>query len=396
MNPFPRDNLYRASYPALEMRGDFGNETAPTLTGHFAVFNTPTEIDSLREGNFMESIAPGAFSKAFRSEHRGQIKALFQHGRDPQIGDKPLGAIETLTEDERGAYYEVSLLDTSYNRDLLPGLRAGLYGASFRFQVMREDVNKNPGESAANPRGIPERTIREANVSEFGPVTFPAYAGATAGVRSITDTISDVDALAYAGAIILDEERMNQSRVFVSRGIPPEERATMNGQMSGTVNVTHDDAGQMTGVSMQMGKTQMPRELVTDMKTRVGELRAMTMPMTDVPAMDPAQVNDTPMMTMLDDDTCEALGSLIEVCESALEAMESLLGIDDDTGPDADDATGEMNSQAQSGDVRTESLESTTQDAPPDGAADSLLHPIRGRSDKQKSYLRKETPSWQL
>jgi hypothetical protein len=53
--------------------------------------------------------------------------------------------------------------------------------------VTRDEVNESPDRSDANPDGLPERTIKEAQVMEFGPVTFPAYAGATAGVRSLTD-----------------------------------------------------------------------------------------------------------------------------------------------------------------------------------------------------------------
>jgi hypothetical protein len=158
----------------------------PTMAGHFAVFNTWTEINSNFEGNFLERIAPGAFGKTF-VENRNSIRVLFQHGRDPVVGDKPLGPIITLREDARGAAYEVTLLDTTYNRDLLPALEAGLYGASFRFAVMQEEHRKSPGASDYNPKGLPERTIRAARVFEFGPVTFPAYAGATAGVRSMTD-----------------------------------------------------------------------------------------------------------------------------------------------------------------------------------------------------------------
>jgi HK97 family phage prohead protease len=159
----------------------------PTLFGHFAVFNRWTEINSWFEGNFLERIAPGSLRKTI-SENRDKIKALFQHGQDPQIGDKPLGPISDLREDEQGGYYEVPLLDTAYNRDLIPGLEeAGLYGASFRFEVMREEFDEEPDASEHNPRGLPERTIKEIRLHEFGPVTFPAYAEATSGVRSLTD-----------------------------------------------------------------------------------------------------------------------------------------------------------------------------------------------------------------
>ena len=105
--------------------------TGTTLRGHFAVFNQWTTIDSLLEGRFVERIAPGAFRQAER-DHSG-VRVLFNHGRDPSIGDKVLGPIQTLREDARGAYFEVPLLDTSYTGDLIPALEAGLYGSSFRF-----------------------------------------------------------------------------------------------------------------------------------------------------------------------------------------------------------------------------------------------------------------------
>jgi HK97 family phage prohead protease len=160
--------------------------TVPTLIGHFAVFDQWTEINSRFEGHFIERIAPSAFDKTF-AENRRNMRVLFQHGKDPQIGEKILGPIAELRAEDEGAYYEVPLYDTSYNRDLLPGLADNQYGASFRFRAVKEDWVEKPKSSEHNPHGLRERTITEAKVMEFGPVTFPAYAGSSAGLRSATD-----------------------------------------------------------------------------------------------------------------------------------------------------------------------------------------------------------------
>jgi HK97 family phage prohead protease len=185
----PRDGLVRAVFEqdGVDYRDAAAEAGGPLMFGHLARFNEWTEIDSIFEGRFMEQIAPGSFTKTI-GENRQAMRVLLNHGRDPQLGDKPLGPISDLREDDQGAYYEVPLLDAPYVRDnVLPGLKAGLYGASFRFSVIREDFNKEPKRSDHNPEGIPERTIKEVRLSEFGPVTFPAYDGATAGVRSLTD-----------------------------------------------------------------------------------------------------------------------------------------------------------------------------------------------------------------
>ena len=104
------------------------------------------------------------------------IRCILQHGRDPQFGMKPLGPIRELEEDKIGGRYEVPMLDTSLNRDLLPALKepsGSLYGASFRFQVLRESVVAGePPRSDHDPEGLEERTITEMRVREFGPVTF--------------------------------------------------------------------------------------------------------------------------------------------------------------------------------------------------------------------------------
>lgn len=182
----PRDDLFRARSVGPDLTDPQSSDSIGLLSGHFTPFEQWTEIDSVYEGRFMERIVPGALSKTITESVRN-MRVLYDHGKDPSIGNKVLGPIDDLREDEYGAFYAVPLYDTSYNRDLLPGLRDKAYGASYRFRVVRDEWVDRPARSEHNPDGIPERTLREVAVYEFGPVTFPAYAGASSGVRSLTD-----------------------------------------------------------------------------------------------------------------------------------------------------------------------------------------------------------------
>lgn len=178
----PVDNLLRAS--ADEGSASIGDGNR--LFGHFAVFDSWTEIDSAREGRFMERIAPGAFASTFENR-ADSVRVLYDHGTDPQIGNKPLGVPVSLVEDKRGAFYEVELFDTSYVNELKPALQAGQLGSSFRFRVADESWSSPSRSTQHNPDRLEERTILAVDLFEFGPVTFPAYADATAGLRSRTD-----------------------------------------------------------------------------------------------------------------------------------------------------------------------------------------------------------------
>lgn len=185
------DNLFRSVYlpgaVALEQRADdTDGDHLATLDILFARFNSWNEIDSYWEGRFLESVASGAFTKTMR-ERAGSIVSLFNHGHDPQIGDKVLGGIVDMGERADGPFLTVELDDTSYGRDLLPGLRRGSYGASYMFRVVKEEWNDDPDESEHNPAGLPERTILEVKLYEAGPVTFPADESTVVGVRSSTD-----------------------------------------------------------------------------------------------------------------------------------------------------------------------------------------------------------------
>lgn len=164
-----------------------------TLYGRFASPGEWTEINSAAEGHFMESFGPTAFEKTIR-ENRDSIRVLFHHGQDPAIGYKVLGPIRELRTDTS---YEVELLDADYVRGLIPGLRAGQYGASFRFRVSRDEVSPQPRRSDWNPKGLREVTVTEASVQEFGPTPLPAYRGTSAGVRSSREIVHELRSSAY-------------------------------------------------------------------------------------------------------------------------------------------------------------------------------------------------------
>lgn len=179
----PKDDLFRAVQAGVEVR-ESADSGGPVLYGHFARFNEWTKIESAYEGRFMERIAPGAFARTIE-QSASQMRVLLNHGND-SLGQQVLGKIRSLREDSEGAAYEVDLFE-SVPPLVMEGLRKGAYGASFRFKVNRDSFDQRPPKSDYNPDGLPERTITEAQVREFGPVTFPAYEGATAGVRSLND-----------------------------------------------------------------------------------------------------------------------------------------------------------------------------------------------------------------
>ena len=188
----PPGEGYRAiSWPAEYREMD---HQRPRLIGHFARFGVFNEISSVSEGTFLERIQPGAFARTFKN-NRDRIRVLFQHGRDPDVGEKPIAAPRELREDDVGPYYDAELLD-GIPPLVESGLRAGQYGVSYRFQIVSEDWEPDPPKSDFNPKRLPERTIREARVFEFGPVTFPADAGADVAVRSLTDQMTTPEARA--------------------------------------------------------------------------------------------------------------------------------------------------------------------------------------------------------
>ncbi len=209
--PFP---VTRMTPDPAEIRAE-GDEK-PMLRGTFTTFDDPYEVNSAIEGHFIERMAPGAFDRTV-VESRKNIKPLFNHGQDPTMGNQILGSIVDLRGD--GGY----VIDPF---DGIPplirsGLEGGAYGSSHRFSVISDDWSYTAKRSKSNPDGLPERTITEARLYEFGPVTFPANPNATAGIRSTTDDFYQRSADEYESVLRSAQvARAPQDAVAVTYGSP--------------------------------------------------------------------------------------------------------------------------------------------------------------------------------
>jgi hypothetical protein len=145
-----------------------------TLEGYAAVFDEWTDINDY-EGSFRERIAPGAFKRTL-----GQRMPVlqFDHGSHPLIGSIPLGRITSIVEDSHGLRVKARLSDNWLVEPVRDAIRDGaISGMSFRFRVVDDNWTRTKN-------GIAERTIREVELYEVGPVVFPAYEQTTVGVRS--------------------------------------------------------------------------------------------------------------------------------------------------------------------------------------------------------------------
>ena len=163
------DNIVRQLDFNVEQNAD-----GLTLDGYGAVFDQWTTIED-NYGEYRERIAPGAFKRTLGM----RMPILqFDHGSHPLIGSIPLGRITSLNEDAHGLRVKARLSDNWLVQPVRDAIRdGGITGMSFRFRIIDETWNRGND-------GMEERTIREVELYEVGPVVFPAYEQTTVGVRS--------------------------------------------------------------------------------------------------------------------------------------------------------------------------------------------------------------------
>jgi HK97 family phage prohead protease len=182
----PKENSMSSSPAEPELTRAIPFEMVPhsdglTLEGYAAVFNSPTRIGGW-EGDFEETIAPGAFGRTLRE--RTPV-LMFEHGKHPLIGSMPLGVIRQVSEDAKGVYIEARLSDNWLIQPVRDAVRDGaVTGMSFRFTVPEGGDTWNKERT--------QRTLNDVDVRELGPVVFPAYEPTTATVRSALDRLPDI------------------------------------------------------------------------------------------------------------------------------------------------------------------------------------------------------------
>lgn len=154
--------LERRSYELKEIEGGT-DENGPTkLVGYAAVFNQLSEPI----GGFIERIESGAFSESIKSD---DIRALFNHDSNYPLGRTKNGTM-VLTEDEHGLRVEIEPPDTSFARDLMINIKRGdVTQMSFGFYVKKDEWETVDDTTV--------RTLREVELFDVSPVTFPAYTG---------------------------------------------------------------------------------------------------------------------------------------------------------------------------------------------------------------------------
>ena len=144
-----------------------------TLVGYASAFDVPMPGD---QGETV-IVRPNAFTKTLK-ENRDTIQVLYAHGRDPQIGEKPLGRPRTIDQDKTGLWTETPLAKTTYNEEIvIPLLASGaIRGMSVSIGIMQQSWSDDHST----------RYIEQVYLDEFGPTPRPRNLGATAALHSLS------------------------------------------------------------------------------------------------------------------------------------------------------------------------------------------------------------------
>ena len=148
---------------------------------------------------FIETIAPGAFSRSLKS--RNEIKMFVNHDTSRVLASKRAGTLR-LWESERGLEVEADLPDTTDGRDMAYLIRRGdIDSMSFGFSVPKG------GDSWSDDGQF--RELREVRLHEVSVVSWPANRDTVSSVRSLDGLVD---------ATGLEAEKLNEAITALEKG----------------------------------------------------------------------------------------------------------------------------------------------------------------------------------
>jgi HK97 family phage prohead protease len=167
----------------VQLRAAGDDQSVRGFDGHAAVFSERTAIGNPLTWGFYEEIAPGAFTKTLAE---GDARFLVDHDTRLVVSRVSAGSLR-LAQDAQGLAVDADL-DTrlSYVGDLVVNLEnKNVTGMSFGFRTVKDDWTSVTVQTSEGDMEAELRVIREVQLFEVSAVTFPAYEGTDAALRSV-------------------------------------------------------------------------------------------------------------------------------------------------------------------------------------------------------------------
>ena len=167
---------YRAFTGLTHRAADAASGFIGVLTGYAARFNADSLPFDGWEKPWVERIAPGAFKRSLTENP--DVVCLWSHDSAQPIARAP----QTLNirEDKDGLACDISLVDTTENRDLLARVKAGIVrGMSFGFVPVKTTWETNDLTTSPDVR-----TLEDVDLHEVSAVVWPAYPDTMLAARS--------------------------------------------------------------------------------------------------------------------------------------------------------------------------------------------------------------------
>jgi HK97 family phage prohead protease len=163
---------------SIEKRSDGGNRAVGYAAVYFRAGDPGTQYQL--SDKIVERILPGAFDGVMSAND--DARALFNHDPNHILGRLSAGTLR-LSVDDVGLRYEIDLPDTQAGRDVATSIERGdLSGSSFGFKLAAG------GARWAKDEVMDVRNIEKlGRLFDVGPVTYPAYQGTSAALRSEGD-----------------------------------------------------------------------------------------------------------------------------------------------------------------------------------------------------------------